>query len=448
MFDNLTNRLSKILENIRGQGRFTEKNIKSVVREVRISLLEADVSLVVVNNFINQIRTRIVGNEINKSLTPSQEFIKIVKTELILLMGKNNEYLNTSAQPPIIILITGLQGSGKTTTAAKLAKILKEKDKKKVILTSTDIYRPAAIQQLKNLSKQINVDYYVSNKKTPVKIVEDTIKSLKNKFYDVILIDTAGRLHVDEYMMQEIKKIHLKANPIETIFVVDSMLGQEAANIAKNFNEAVNITGIILTKVDGDARGGSALSISYITKKPIKFICTGEKIDDIEKFYPERIASRILGMGDVFSLIEDVKNKLNVKNKNILSKQIKYKNFNLNDFLDQIKNMQNMGGISNFLSKFPILKKNNNKKYCQNNEKFLLKMEAIINSMTKKERLNPEIIKGSQKKRIASGSGSQIQDINKLLKQFNDMKYIMKKIKKGGITKTINSIKSIINYIR
>lgn len=448
MFDNLTGRLSKILDNIRNRGRFTEDNIKSIVREVRISLLEADVALIVVNNFISNIKESIVGKKIDKILTPSQEFIKIVKNELVMLMGNKHTSLNFSSQPPAIIVVAGLQGVGKTTTVAKLAKILKEKNKKKVILVSTDVYRPAAIDQLRHLSKQIKVDFYLSNKKKPVDIVEDIIKTVKNKFYDVILIDTAGRLHVDEFMMQEIKQICLKSKPIETLFVVDAMTGQNAANIAKKFNEELHITGIILTKVDGDMRGGAALSICHITNKPIKYICTGEKIDDIETFHPNRIVSRILGMGDVFSLMEDIENKVNIKNRKKFANNLKKGQFTLNDFLEQIKNMRNMGGVTDLLKKLPIIKKINNVEYYQNNEKVLLKIESMISSMTKKERSHPEIIKSSQKKRIALGSGMKVQDVNKLLKQFDDMKSILKKIKKGGIIKTINSIKSMMRYNR
>lgn len=448
MFDNLTNRLSKILDNMRGRGRFTEENIKSIIREIRISLLEADVALEVVNDFINKIKKNIIGCKITATLTPSQEFTKIVKNELILLLGHKNISLNLSSQPPIVILIAGLQGVGKTTTVAKLAKILKEKNKKKVILVSTDIYRPAAITQLEYLSKQIKVDFYKTEKnQKPNQIIKNVIhESIKN-FYDIILVDTAGRLHIDDYMMQEIQQIHLISKPIETIFVLDAMIGQEAANIAKKFNDKIPITGIILTKIDGDMRGGAALSVCHITKKPIKFICNGEKIDDIELFYPDRIASSILGMGDVFSLIEDIENRIYIKNKKDNAKNLKNNKFDLNDFLEQIRNMRNMGGINNLLQKIPFLHKINNENF-QDNEKVLLKMEAVINSMTKKERLYPEIIKSSQKKRISVGSGVKIQDINRLLKQFESMKSVIKKIKKSGISKTINSIKSMMNYIR
>lgn len=447
MFDSLTNRLHKIIEKIRSKGVFTEKNIKSIIRDVRISLLEADVSLSVVNEFINKIKDNIIGKKIDQSLTASQDFIKIIKNELTSLIGKERSSLNLSTKKPVTILIAGLQGSGKTTTAVKISKFLKNKKHKKVLLASTDIYRPAAMLQIKNLSKIAKIDFFDNSDQKISLIVKNAIEIAKNNFYDVLIIDTAGRLHINKKMMQEIKKIYNLSNPIETIFVADAMLGQEAANIAKHFNEIINITGIILTKVDGDSRGGAALSICHTTGKPIKFICNGEKIDDIEIFYPDRMSSRILGMGDFFSLIDDIENKIKIKNSQKTSNNIKNGNFDLNDFVDQIKQMQKMGGINNILQKLPIFNKYKNN-ILPMKEDFLTKMKSIISSMTKKERLNPEIIKNSHKKRIALGSGAKVQDINRLLKQFENMRYMIKKIKHGGIKKTISNLHSIIKNIR
>lgn len=398
-----------------------------------------------VSNFINQIKDKIIGTEINKSFTPSQDFLKIVKKELISLIGKKFNPIKLNNFQTTIILLVGLQGAGKTTTTAKLAKFLqKENNKKKILLVSTDIYRPAAIDQLKQLALQTKIDFYSDKNLSALKIIDNLIKTKKN-FYDIILVDTSGRLHTNNIMMKEIKKIHFSLQPTETIFVIDAMSGQESANIAKIFNKNIPITSLILTKVDGDMRGGVALSACYITKKPIKFICTGENIEDFQIFYPDRIASQILGMGDVLTLIEDIENKISIENSKKISNNLKKGKFDLNDFLDQLQQMRKVGGLKNIINKLPIfLKKTNN--FNKTSEDFFFKMEVIISSMTKKERLNPNLIKRSHKKRIAYGSGVTIQDINKMLKQFENMKIVMKKIKKNGIKKTINNFKSIIPF--
>ncbi|SUP85666.1 signal recognition particle protein [Yersinia pseudotuberculosis] len=346
MFENLTDRLSRTLRNISGRGRLTEENIKETLREVRMALLEADVALPVVRDFINRVKERAVGHEVNKSLTPGQEFVKIVKNELISAMGEVNNELNLAAQPPAVVLMAGLQGAGKTTSVAKLGKFLKEKQKKKVLVVSADVYRPAAIKQLETLAQGVGIDFFPSDaQEKPIDIVNRALQQAKLKFYDVLIVDTAGRLHVDEAMMDEIKQVHAAIKPVETLFVVDAMTGQDAANTAKAFNEALPLTGVVLTKVDGDARGGAALSIRHITGKPIKFLGVGEKSDALEPFHPDRIASRILGMGDVLSLIEDIESKVDrVQAEKLATKLKKGDGFDLNDFLDQLKQMRNMGG--------------------------------------------------------------------------------------------------------
>jgi len=437
MFDNLTDRLSQTLRNISGRGRLTEDNIKDTLREVRMALLEADVALPVVREFINRVKEAAVGHDVNKSLTPGQEFIKIVRNELVAAMGAENNALNLNAQPPAVVLMAGLQGAGKTTSVAKLGKFLREKHKKKVLVVSADVYRPAAIKQLETLAGQVGVDFCPSDlSQKPVDIVQNALKQAKVQFYDVLLVDTAGRLHVDEAMMDEIKQVHVAINPVETLFVVDAMTGQDAANTAKAFNEALPLTGVILTKVDGDARGGAALSIRHITGKPIKFMGMGEKTEALEAFYPERIASRILGMGDVLSLIEDIESKVDRDQAEKLAKKLKTGDgFDLNDFLEQLKQMRNMGGMASLMGKLPGMGQLPDNVKSQMDDKVLVRMEAIINSMTRKEREKPEIIKGSRKRRIALGSGMQVQDVNRLLKQFDDMQRMMKKMKKGGMAK-------------
>ncbi|HGJ5874713.1 MAG TPA: signal recognition particle protein [Arsenophonus apicola] len=446
MFDNLTDRLSRTLRNISGRGRLTEDNIKETLREVRMALLEADVALPVVREFIQSVKESAVGQDVNKSLTPGQEFVKIVQNELTKAMGEENSALNLAIQPPAVILMAGLQGAGKTTTVAKLGKILKEKQKKKVLVVSADIYRPAAIKQLETLTQTVGIDFFPStSSEKPVEIAINALQHAKLKFYDVLIIDTAGRLHVDEAMMEEIQTIHRAVNPIETLFIVDAMTGQDAANTAKSFNETLPLTGVILTKIDGDARGGAALSIRHITGKPIKFLGIGEKIDGLEPFYPDRIASRILGMGDVLSLIEEIESKVDREKAEKLAHKLKKGNsFDLNDFLEQLKQMRNMGGMASMLSKMPGISQVPDAVKSQMDDKMLVRMEAIISSMTTKERQKPEIIKGSRKRRIAAGSGTQVQDVNRLLKQFDDMQRMMKKMKKGGLAKMMRGMKGMM----
>ncbi len=446
MFENLSDRLSRTLRNISGRGRLTEENIKDTLREVRMALLEADVALPVVREFIARVKESAVGHEVNKSLNPGQEFVKIVQNELVNAMGEVNNDLDLSAQPPAVVLMAGLQGAGKTTSVAKLGKFLKEKKKKKVLVVSADVYRPAAIKQLETLAETVGVDFFPSTvQENPVTIASNALKHAQLQFYDVLLVDTAGRLHVDEGMMEEIQLLHKAINPVETLFVVDAMTGQDAANTAKAFNEALPLTGVVLTKVDGDARGGAALSIRHITGKPIKFLGVGEKTEALEPFHPDRIASRILGMGDVLSLIEDIESKVDrAQAEKLATKLKKGDGFDLNDFLDQLKQMKNMGGMASMLSKMPGMSQVPDAVKSQMDDSILVKMEAIISSMTKKERQKPEIIKGSRKRRIAMGSGTQVQDVNRLLKQFDDMQRMMKKMKKGGLAKMMRGMKGMM----
>jgi len=442
MFNNLTERFIGILKKISNQGRLTEKNIKETIREIRRALLEADVALPVVKTFIQSIKNNVIGNQINNSLTPGQELIKIVKNELISILGSNNNPLNLSVAPPAIILMIGLQGSGKTTTTAKLGKFIKEKYKKKVIVVSTDIYRSAAIKQLEILSKQAKIDFFSSNKQqNPTDITNQAIQYAKLKLYDVVLIDTAGRLHIDIKMMNEIVEIHKLSNPIETFFIADSMIGQDIINIINLFNKYLSITGFILTKTDSDTRSGIALSMKYLTNKPIKFIGTGEKLEEIELFYPERIAKRILGMGDILSLIEKIEKKISKQHiQQFIKKTKKSNSFTFNDMLFQINQIKKIGGTNSILSKLPKTQTIFSNFQKNVNEDLLFKMKFMIHSMTISERNNPELIKGSRKRRIAIGSGISIQEINQLLKQFNNIKKAMKAIKKGGISQILKNM--------
>ena len=443
MFENLSDRLTKTLKNISGRGRLTEDNIKETLREVRMALLEADVALPVVRDFVNQVKERSVGIEVSKSLTPGQEFLKIVRKALEDAMGEANEELALNVQPPAVVLMAGLQGAGKTTSVAKLAKFLKERKKKKVLVVSADVYRPAAIKQLETLAKEVGVEFFPSDvSQKPIDIVNAAIAHARLQIFDVLLVDTAGRLHVDEEMMGEIKALHAAVKPIETLFVVDAMTGQDAANTAKAFNEALPLTGVILTKADGDARGGAALSIRHITGKPIKFIGMGEKTDALEPFHPDRIASRILGMGDVMSLIEQIEQKVDKEQAaKVAAKVMKGQGFSLEDFRDQLVQMRSMGGMMSMLDKLPGMKNLPAGAMDQMGNKQFNKMEAIINSMTKKERLFPDLIKGSRKKRIAAGSGTQVQDVNQMLKQFTQMQKMMKQMSgKGGLMKMMRGM--------
>ena len=439
MFDNLTDRLSRTLRNISGRGRLTEDNVKDTLREVRMALLEADVALPVVREFINRVKEKAVGHEVNKSLTPGQEFVKIVRNELVAAMGEENQTLNLAAQPPAVVLMAGLQGAGKTTSVGKLGKFLREKHKKKVLVVSADVYRPAAIKQLETLAEQVGVDFFPSDVgQKPVDIVNAALKEAKLKFYDVLLVDTAGRLHVDEAMMDEIKQVHASINPVETLFVVDAMTGQDAANTAKAFNEALPLTGVVLTKVDGDARGGAALSIRHITGKPIKFLGVGEKTEALEPFHPDRLASRILGMGDVLSLIEKAEAEIDEEKAREMTQKLKKNQFDFDDYLESIKQMKNMGGLGNIMNMLPGLggmggkMKGLDDEQTAEAERKMGRMEAIIHSMTPAERANPDILSPSRKHRIAKGAGVDISEVNRMIKQFNEMKKLMKQFGKPG----------------
>lgn len=434
MFENLTDRLTRTFKNLSGQGRLSEENMQQMLREVRLSLLEADVALPVVKEFIEQIKQKALGQEVATHLKPDQALIKIIYDELVHILGDTRAELDLKTQPPAVILMAGLQGSGKTTSTAKLARYLKETEKKKVMLVSVDVYRPAAIEQLQVLSKQLDVAFFPSDiSQNPLTIAANAIDAAKKQYMDVIIFDTAGRLHIDNDMMAEIKALHKAINPIETLFVVDSMTGQDAANTAKAFHEALPLTGVILTKTDGDARGGAALSVREITGQPIKFLGSGEKIDALEPFHPDRIASRILGMGDILTLIEEVERKTDREASEKLAKKIKKgKTFDLEDFKQQLEQMNQMGGLTSMMSKLPGLGQLPAQAMNQVNDKAMSQTIAIINSMTPKERRIPKLIAGSRKKRIALGSGTQIQDVNRLLKQFEQMQKMMKKFTKPG----------------
>jgi signal recognition particle subunit SRP54 len=442
----LTERLTQVIKNLTGQGRLTENNIRDTLREVRVALLEADVALPVVETFMGSLHEKALGQQVLKSLTPGDTLVKIVHDELTHILGDKSSSLNLQTRPPAVILMAGLQGSGKTTTVAKLANWLQEEHKKTVLVASVDVYRPAAIHQLETLARQINAHYFPSEVgQNPVTIAQDAILKAKKQFIDVVIIDTAGRLHIDTEMMTEIRQIHQAIDPIETLFVVDSMTGQDAANTAKAFNETLPLTGIILTKTDGDARGGAALSICQITGKPIKFIGVGERVDAIELFHPERIASRILGMGDILSLVEEAQRKVDKAHAEKMARKLKKgKSFDLEDFRNQLLQMRNMGGITSLLSKIPGMSQLPAAAKNSIDEKMFIKMEAMINSMTPKERRFPALIKGSQKRRIALGSGTQIQDVNRLLKQFLQMQKMLKKLKGGAMGKMMQRLKNFM----
>ena len=442
MFENLSERLSQSLKNISGRGRLTDDNIKDTLREVRMALLEADVALPVVREFIKRVKERAVGTEVNKSLTPGQVFLKIVQQELEHAMGEGNVPLNLATQPPAVILMAGLQGAGKTTSVGKLARYLREREKKKVLVVSADVYRPAAIKQLETLAGEVEVEFFPSStEQKPVAIAEAAISHARKKFIDVVLVDTAGRTAIDDAMMAEIKDLHATINPVETLFVVDAMTGQDAANTAQAFNEALPLTGVVLTKTDGDARGGAALSIRHITGKPIKFLGVGEKNTALEPFHPERVASRILGMGDVLSLIDELEQKVDrSKAEKVAKKVMKEGKFSLEDFREQLAQMRDMGGMMGLMDKLPGMGKMTAQVKGQMDDKMTVRMEAIISSMTPKEREFPDLIKGSRKRRIAAGSGTQVQDVNRLLKQFMQMQKMMKKMKGGGMAKMMRSM--------
>ena len=441
MFDNLTDRLSQTIKNLRGQGRLNEDNINDALRDVRMALLEADVALPVVKDFIGRVRERAMGQDVLKSLSPGQMLVKVVNEELVHTMGEANDGLNLAVQPPAVILMAGLQGSGKTTSTAKLARLLKEREKKSVLVASCDIYRPAAIDQLQTLAGEVQAEFFPSRTdQDPVKIAENAITHARKQHLDVVIIDTAGRLHIDDAMMGEIRRIHAAVKPVETLFVVDSMTGQDAANTARTFNDVLPLTGVILTKADGDARGGAALSIRAITGKPIKFIGVGEKTAALEAFHPDRIASRILGMGDILSLVEEAEQKVDKAQVEKLARKItKGKGFDMNDFRDQLDQMLNMGGLAGLMDKMPGM--GQMPKNAMMDDGQVHRMKAIINSMTMHERSYPAVIKGSRRRRIAAGSGTQVQDVNRLLKQHLQMQKMMKKMSKGGMGKMMRGMK-------
>ncbi|HHC73766.1 MAG TPA: signal recognition particle protein [Thiothrix sp.] len=444
MFENLSDRLGGTIKKLRGQARLTEDNIKDSLREVRMALLEADVALPVVKAFIKHVKEKAIGQDVIKSLTPGQALIKVVNDELIALMGQANEALDLSAQPPAVILMAGLQGAGKTTTAGKLAKLLIERENKKVAVVSCDVYRPAAIKQLETVADQAGAQFIPSSTdQSPMAIAEQALQAAKNNYADVLIVDTAGRLHVDAAMMEEIKAIHATITPVETLFVVDAMTGQDAANTAKAFDDALPLTGVVLTKADGDARGGATLSVRHITGKPIKFIGMGEKLDALDPFHPDRMASRILGMGDVLSLVEEAHRKVDQNKAQKLAKKLnRGKAFDLEDLRDQMLQMQKMGGMSSLMDKLPGMGQMGDALKSNDAEKQLRRTVAIINSMTPQERRFPDLIKGSRKRRIANGCGLEIQDVNRLLKQHKQMSKMMKKFKGGGMKKMMRNMQN------
>jgi signal recognition particle subunit SRP54 len=447
MLDNLTQRLARVVKTMRGQARLTEDNIAEMMREVRLALLEADVALPVIKDFIAKVREKAVGQEVIGSLTPGQALVGVVQQELTALMGGAQAGLNLATTPPAIILMAGLQGAGKTTTVGKLGKFLREKQKKKVLVVSCDVYRPAAIEQLRSVAEQAGVDFFPSTvDQKPVDIATAAIDHARRHYHDVLLVDTAGRLAIDEAMMEEIKALHAAVKPIETLFVVDAMLGQDAVNTARAFNDALPLTGVVLTKLDGDARGGAALSVRHVTGKPIKFTGVGEKLTGLDEFYPDRMASRILGMGDILSLVEEARQAVDEEKAKEFAQKLKSgKGFDLNDFKEQIGQMRKMGGLSSMMDKMPA-------QFAQAasqlqggvEEKAIRRIEGIINSMTPAERAKPELIKASRKRRIATGAGVQVQEVNRLLNQFEQTQKVMKQLSKGGMAKLMRSMKGMM----
>ncbi len=447
MFENLTDRLGQSLKSLAGQGQLTEDNIRDTLREVRKALLEADVALPVVKEFVEQVKEKALGQEVLKSLNPGQAFVKIVNDELIHTMGDENDALNLSVKPPAIILMAGLQGAGKTTSVAKLARFLQEREKKKVMVVSADVYRPAAIDQLETLAGEVQAEFFPSRSdQDPVEIANGALQAARNKYMDVLIVDTAGRLHVDEDMMGEIQRLNSAISPTETLFVVDAMTGQDAANTARAFNDALPLTGVILTKADGDSRGGAALSVRHLTGKPIKFIGMGEKTDALEPFYPDRIASRILGMGDVLSLVEQAERTIDKKKADKIAKKFKKgKAMDFEDLKDQFQQMRNMGGLTSLLDKLPGMGGMMQAAQDPAALKQMKHMEALIDSMTPKERRNPDLIKGSRKKRICSGAGLEVQDLNRLMKQQKMMAKMMKKMRtKGGMKNMMRGMEGMM----
>lgn len=449
MLDNLTQRLAKVVKTLRGEARLTESNIAEALREVRMALLEADVALPVVKEFIATLKEKAVGQEVLASLTPGQAFIGVVHREMTRLMGEAHEGLNLATQPPAVVLMAGLQGAGKTTTVGKLGKYLKEQLKKKVLVVSCDVYRPAAIEQLKTVAGQAGVECFPSSaNEKPEAIAQAAVEWARTHYMDVVLVDTAGRLAIDEAMMAEIKALHALLRPIETLFVVDAMLGQDAVNTARAFNEALPLTGVVLTKLDGDARGGAALSVRQVTGKPIKFSGVGEKLSGLEAFHPERMASRILGMGDVLSLIEEAQKGIDAEKAMAFAQKLKTgKRFDLSDFKEQIAQMKKIGGMSAFMDKLPSqFAQMAGQMPAGMEDKMIRRVEGIINSMTPAERANPEILKASRKRRIASGAGVEVQEVNRLLKQFEQTQKMMKQFSRGGIGKLMRGMQGLMSF--
>ena len=451
MLDNLTQRLTRVVKTLRGQARLTEDNIADALREVRVALLEADVALPVVKDLVARIREKAIGQEVIGSLTPGQALVGVVHRELTDLMGGTHIGLNLAAQPPAVILMAGLQGAGKTTTTGKLGKLLVERMKKKVLAVSADVYRPAAIQQLKLVAEQARIDFFPTQASDkPAVIAASALDFARKHYYDVVLFDTAGRLAIDEAMMREIAELHAALQPVETLFVVDAMLGQDAVNTARAFNEALPLTGIILTKLDGDARGGAALSVRHVTGKPLKFAGVGEKLTGLEEFHPERMASRILGMGDVLGLIEEAQRGVDQEKAQEFAQKLKAgKGFDLNDFKEQIGQMRKMGGMAGLLDKLPAqFAQAAQQAGSQVEDKTVRRLEGIINSMTPLERAKPDLIKASRKRRIAAGAGVQVQEVNRLLNQFEQTQKMMKQFSKGGLQKMMRGMKGMLPGMR
>jgi signal recognition particle subunit SRP54 len=449
MLENLTQRLSRVVKTIRGEARLTEDNIAEALREVRVALLEADVALPVVKDFIGKVREKALGQDVVGSLTPGQALVGVVNRELAALMGGENAGLNLAVTPPAVILMAGLQGSGKTTTAAKLAKLLLEQQRKKPLLVSADVYRPAAIEQLRTVAAQAGADFYPSaTGQKPVDIALAALDHARKHYNDVLIVDTAGRLAIDEKMMQEIKELSAALSPAETLFVVDAMQGQDAVNVARAFNDAIPLTGVVLTKLDGDARGGAALSVRHVTGKPIKLAGTSEKLGGLEPFHPDRMAARILGMGDVLSLVEEAHKSIDLDEAKKLAEKVKKgKGFDLEDFKQQVAQMKKMGGLAGLVDKLPAqLAQAANP--AQLDERQLHRIEGIINSMTRQERAKPEIIKASRKRRIAAGAGVPVQEVNRLLNQFEQMQKVMKQMQKGGLARMMRGMKGMLPGMR
>ena len=442
MFDKLSARLSAVVEGLRGRGRLTEENIGDTLRQVRMALLEADVALPVVKEFIDAVKARAIGLEIHKSLTPGQALVRVIHEELVRVMGEGVRPINLRTQPPAVVLLAGLQGAGKTTTAAKIALWLRERERKRVLLVSTDVRRPAAMLQLERLGAQLGIDVAAASpSETPLAIATRALEEARRGVYDALLVDTAGRLHVDEEMMAEVRELGTSLKPIETLFVVDSMAGQDAVNAARAFGAALDLTGVVLTKADGDARGGAALSVRHVTGKPILFVGVGEKPEALEVFQPERMASRILGMGDVLSLVEEVTRKVDREEAEKLARKVaKGKDFDLDDLLGQLRQLEGMGGVAALLDKLPAQLQEKAGNLPQGNEKDIKRQIAIICSMTPRERRFPKTIDGSRRRRIAAGSGTQVADVNRLLKNFLQMQKMMKGMGKGGLGRMMRSM--------